>query len=85
VKTLSVKSGRPFQELCSRENVSFSNSFNSYSPFLGGKKQRDSGPQLFDMLVNELTKGELFREDLSRLSQKYPWKKKQVTSVQINA
>lgn len=53
--------------------------------YLGGKKQRESGPQIFDMLVNELTKGELFREDLTRLSQKYPWKKKQITSVQINA
>ncbi|KAI6190358.1 hypothetical protein M3Y97_00109000 [Aphelenchoides bicaudatus] len=49
-----------------------------------GKKQRESGPQIFDMLVSELTKGELFRDDLTRLSQKYPWKKK-VTSVQINA
>ncbi|KAI6185711.1 hypothetical protein M3Y98_00053500 [Aphelenchoides besseyi] len=54
-----------------------------------GRKQRESGPQMFDLLVNELQRGELFRDDLSRLSQKYPWqsKKKQqkMTAVQIPA
>ncbi|KAI6237903.1 hypothetical protein M3Y95_00313600 [Aphelenchoides besseyi] len=54
-----------------------------------GRKQRESGPQMFDLLVNELQRGELFRDDLSRLSQKYPWqsKKKQqkMSAVQIPA
>lgn len=60
----------------------------SNQSIIGSKKQRDSGPQMFDLLVNELTKGELFREDLSRLSQKYPWKKKNQipsTSLHMNA
>ncbi|KAI6225511.1 hypothetical protein M3Y99_01333300 [Aphelenchoides fujianensis] len=42
----------------------------------GGRKQRESGPQMFDMLVNELQRGELFRDDLTRLSQKYSWQSK---------
>ncbi|KAI6225170.1 hypothetical protein M3Y99_01371400 [Aphelenchoides fujianensis] len=42
----------------------------------GGRKQRESGPQMFNMLVNELQRGELFRDDLTRLSQKYSWQSK---------